>query len=70
MMRGSTAASDAAALAWQQEQQNGGAELVEARQEAAVNVEASFEKLVDQIIAGSGIMRCARGFRGLGADGR
>jgi len=58
MMKGSTAAADAAALAWQQEQQQGGPALAAARAEAALALEAEHDRLVDAIVAGTGIRRC------------
>ncbi|KIZ07611.1 glutathione S-transferase [Monoraphidium neglectum] len=57
MMRGSTAAADSAALAWQQEQRQGGGALAEARAEAAAALEAGRKDLVKALILGSGICR-------------
>jgi hypothetical protein len=61
MMRGSTAAADSAALAWQQEQRQGGGALAEARAEAAAALEAGRKDLVKALILGSGICRCDLG---------
>lgn len=58
MMRGSTAAADAAALAWQSEAAAGGGALAAARGEAAAALDTEREKLMQALIQGTGIMRC------------